>query len=268
MVKNRLYENGVIIAPSCEHSFFDAYREEFPEQDFRVFTIEEVEELFYLSMNEKAPSFLREKGYAEEDISAMIEILKRTQIKAYKNAKLNSFCDLLQEMMALGIAKRKEGVGEIFAGKSIVVRLYTDGLRLAKALESLPNICVSWDIRPKENGEPMPIRWVKESNEQDEIARKLIAEHPGEDLVLFGGDEHFGLPMLNEPFAPTGKTVLVLNAQSSLGFHDYPFAYLLTLEERQELGLVSLRERKRLHDASIASFLRQRNILKAIGIHD
>ena len=209
-----LYENAIFIAPSSEKGFFDAYRQAFPTSSFDTLTIEEVEAMFFYSYDDEALGLLLQKGYsyplAKELLKGLCHMKDK---KTYRSKKLQDLYPLFIELKEKGLFYQDAYPFQFFKGRNIVIRGYSDGKRIASALESLPNISLSWDKNPVQRDDLPPFYAFNDIHEElhalcNEIAAKLASNVAPEDVIIIGFPEECIYEMrrltayYHIPFAP------------------------------------------------------------------
>ena len=257
---NPLYENAILIAPSSEKGFFDAYRQEHPEQRFDVLTVEAVEAMFCYQYDVHAISVLKKSGYANKDVKAILDALCRFEKgKAYRSEKLQGLVPLFERLLLEGYLYRGENPFAFFRNRPIVIRGYADGKRIASAIESLPNIALSWDKLPPKRPKPIKLRRYADKKEelnaflaflQDELSSGIDPK----DMYLFGFDEthvpELPLAMADATFVtektiPEGSHVYLLDFSKSNYTPEPNDDGFFLDEEYRELKMPDSKERER-----------------------
>ena len=235
---NPLYENAILIAPISEEGFFNSYRQAFPKVKFDVLTIEEVEGMFALTHDEDAVLYLLEKGYPYPLAKELLIALDHMKEREYKSPKLQALIPLFEEMKKKGLLYQDALPFSFFKGRNIVIRGYSDGKRIASALESLPNISLSWDkVVPPRKDLPPYLEFEDIHQELhylcNSIAKLLLNDVKPSDIYVVGLPaeaymemelmcQAYHIPFVNPSvpslFAlPFAKKVLNLFAEKGLG---------------------------------------------------
>ena len=186
-----LYENAIIIAPTSEKGFFNAYHKAFPKTKFDVLTIEEVEKMFCYSYDEEALCHLVKLGYSYPLAKELLVGLSHMQDKDYRSEKLNSLVPLFKELRQAGLLYNDAYPFLFFKGRNILIRGYVDGFRIASALESLPNISLSWDIKEAPRKDLIKVFPFDDVHDElhalcNDIAGKLSQGYKPEDIFIVG----------------------------------------------------------------------------------
>ena len=146
MKRKRLYENSIIFAPEEQKSFFLAYRNEYPDADFKVLTLEETEKLFFYSYDDRALVYLLKKGYNYDYSSKLLKVLSKMKPNhSYKDFFLHQQESLFLELLEKGLLYNFSYPEEFFKGRNLVVSGYGSTSYLSTLLKDLPNIALSFD---------------------------------------------------------------------------------------------------------------------------
>lgn len=141
----KILEKSIVISPLSRQWIFLDYRNEYPEDDMILLTVEDLEKLFLYQHDDRAIRYLLSlgKGYheAKDILNAMAYI---NLDKTYCSTRLNNFKELAQEMVKLGYLYKDEYAYLMFKGRNIIIDGYPDGMRISRALDSVPNISMSW----------------------------------------------------------------------------------------------------------------------------
>lgn len=256
-----LYENAIFIAPSSEKGFFDAYRKAFPTSSFDHLTIEEVEAMFHYSYDEEALGFLIAKGYSYPLAKELLKGLCHMKEESYLSKKLQDLYLLFVELKEKGLLYQDAYPFQFFKGRNIVIRGYSDGKRIASALESLPNISLSWDKNPpKREGLP-PFYAFNDIHEElhaicNEIAAKLASNVAPEDIVIIGLPEE----CLYEMARLCSYYHIPFSKKRTASLYDLPFAkkILAKLDGESAEEILLEATKKQWGEDEIAVFLELR----------
>ena len=145
MEYRQLYDNAVIIAPREEWDFFFAYRKEYPNSSFSLFSEEDLEELFSFRHDDRALVRLLREGYSYEKASDILSAVKYLRLSDDPDQKLHELCRIRDDLLNDGLLFSSEYPERTFKGRSIVVHGYHDGTRISLVLRDLPNITLSYD---------------------------------------------------------------------------------------------------------------------------
>lgn len=146
MNRKRLYDNSIIFAPEEQKSFFLSYRNEYPDVDFKVLTLEETEKLFFYSYDDRALVYLLKKGYSYDYSTKLLRILSKMKPHhSYLDPFLQKQKPLFDELLSKGLLYNFSCPEEFFNGRNLVVSGYGSTAYLSSLLKDLPNIALSFD---------------------------------------------------------------------------------------------------------------------------
>lgn len=145
MEYRQLYDNAVIIAPREEWDFFFAYRKEFPNASFSLFSEEDLEELFSYRHDDRAIVRLVRDGYSYEKAVDVLSAIKNLYLADDSDPKLHELRLVRDSLLKDGLLFSAEYPERTFKDRSIVVHGYHDGTRISLVLRDLPNITISYD---------------------------------------------------------------------------------------------------------------------------
>lgn len=128
--------NSIVLAPRSLQGEFLKKKEDNPELDFYLFTLEEIEECFDYIADDRLLLFLLRKGYSLDYSYELLPILK--SVGLYKvDSKFNEFKLLQKEAIGLGLLKENEYANFEFVNKSIYVKGYFNRQYIEKVLNRL-----------------------------------------------------------------------------------------------------------------------------------
>ena len=141
----KILESSIVISPLSRQWIFLDYRNEYPEDDMILLTVEDLEKLFLYEHDDRAIRYLLSLGKGFHEAKDMLKAMAYINLdKTYRSTRLNYFKALVQEMVKLGYLYKDEYAYRMFAGRNIIIDGYPDGTRISRALDSVPNISMSW----------------------------------------------------------------------------------------------------------------------------
>lgn len=148
MIKRRkLYEDSLIFTPRENFPFFYAYRNTYPDVDFKLLSIEDVEKMFSYSHDDRALIFLLKKGMNYDKANKTLKALSRMKKdKTYKDPYLNQIYPYFLELLDKGYLYNNEYPFEFFKNRNMVISRYGDASYLSSLIKDLPNIALSYDL--------------------------------------------------------------------------------------------------------------------------
>lgn len=147
MRKKDLYDNAILIAPPSMKRALLSYRAEYPEQNFSIYSVEEIESSFSYHHDDRLIIDLIKRGYGYLQATEIADVLDhmRHNEKGYKNKKLLDLQPIFEESVENGHLFRTEYPEKTFARRQYVLLGYYEGRRISEALSGMPNIGVLWD---------------------------------------------------------------------------------------------------------------------------
>ena len=262
-LRSHHYGGAVIFAPKSEEAYFEHYRKAFPSEDFRVYTIEETQELFAYDLVGDAVGYLESKGYYSREASNLVEYLRFMTGRQYKNAWLKEHMPLVEELLEKGYFQKKSDPAEIFCNKVLFIRGYNSGKRIAEILQDLPNISVNWDTGRATFKDEEIMRHEYPTFEKClDAIRHYVKKHGKNAYLRYEGikplpDDILELKRLEGPFIPTGAKVIYLETPSR------PLRQVDFLSDKalKELHLASVSELEALRRNDEDFFLRNEGVV-------
>ena len=133
MIKRRkLYEDAIIFTPRENFPFFYEYRNTYPDVDFKLLSIEDVEKMFSYSYDDRALIFLLKKGMNYDKANKTLKALSRMKKgKTYKDPYLNQIYPYFLELLDKGYLYNNEYPFEFFKNRNMVISGYGDASYLS-----------------------------------------------------------------------------------------------------------------------------------------
>lgn len=244
MKHQRLFEHSLIISPSCRKEYFLRYRNQYPEDDIVLMSVEELEDLFHYHHDLRAVRYLIKKGKGYKEAKDILKCLEYIDLKkAYQSKRLKEFQHLAGEMVAMGLLYKDEYALKLFKGRDIIIDGYPEGKRISYALDNVPNISMNWFKNGEENEDYPKVATFSNIYEELHYVCNLIADDIAHgtkpsDILISGYSEEFYLPfsLMSNAYGftiafPNEKTLLQTNL-----VRDF-FATLDNLEDVDEAGL-------------------------------
>lgn len=243
------YDNALIIAPEEEGEYFVRYRKAFPEERFDVRSLEEIEEMFCLSLTKEGQAEIQSLFPGEIAAKRVSFLIKRLKKHDYVSPQIQALLPLRDELRSKGFLVEKEDSSSFFAKRPLIIRGYYEGKAIADALQELPNISLSWDYgRPIPRLAPLEPCFASNMEEATQLlldAKRDLNSLP--TLYAPGAidlpDALKSLPHGSSPFLVPEQTVLVLQKEGVPLFQELDLQ--LEDEAMAELGLPNLAERQR-----------------------
>lgn len=155
MEYRQLYENAIIVAPKSEWDYFYAYRKQYPEAQFSLYSEEDLESLFAYHYDDRAVVALLEKGFSYERTLDSLNAIALLHCSDDADPKIHSLCLLRDELRKASLLYEDVAPERTFLGKSLVIHGYHDGKRISLAIKDLPNMTISYDPVSQPNS-PLP----------------------------------------------------------------------------------------------------------------
>ncbi len=155
MRKKDLYDNAILIAPPSMKRALLSYRAEYPEQNFSIYSVEEIESAFSYHHDDRLIIDLIKKGYGHLEATEIASVLDHMKEKkdGYKSKKLRDLQPLFEEYRRNEYLFKLEYPEKTFGNRQYVLLGYYSGKRISAALSEMPNIGVVWDgmVSPRED---------------------------------------------------------------------------------------------------------------------
>ena len=110
MRKRDLYDNAILIAPPSMKRALLSYRAVYPEQNFSIYSVEEIESAFSYHHDDRLIIDLIKKGYGYLEATEIADVLDhmRHNEKGYKNKKLLDLLPIFEESVENALALEVE----------------------------------------------------------------------------------------------------------------------------------------------------------------
>ncbi len=209
MRKRDLYDNAILIAPPSMKRALLSYRAEYPEQNFSIYSVEEIESAFSCHHDDRLIIDLIQKGYGYLQATEIADVLDHMakKEKGYSSKKLRDLQPFFDESTQNGHLFRIEYPEKTFGNRQYVVLGYYDGKRISEALSSMPNIGLLWDgMTPPREGKVELHSFPDVHGEFHYVCNrvaKLIDDGVNpEDIYLIGLDEasYFEFSLMAESY--------------------------------------------------------------------
>ena len=155
MRKRDLYDNAILIAPPSMKRALLSYRAEYPEQNFSIYSVEEIESAFSYHHDDRLIIDLIKKGYGYLEATEIANVLDHMKDKkdGYKSKKLRDLQPLFEKYRQNGYLFKLDYPERTFGNRQYVLLGYYSGKRISAALSEMPNIGVVWDgvVAPRED---------------------------------------------------------------------------------------------------------------------
>ena len=202
MEHKNLLDKCTIIAPSSRHARFRRYNVEYPDADIIVMTLEELQRCFcYFLEKEEIEKDLRKAFQKPEEIEFAFIVLEHINLdRDYPIEGLNAFRHQADDYLKKGLITKLDLAPRLFQDRAIIIDGYHDGTPISRALDSVPNICVSWFPNPEMKKEyPRIAKFVSVDTECEEVMRMIgddiIAGIDPGDIVIQGAIESYLNPL-------------------------------------------------------------------------
>jgi hypothetical protein len=190
------YEGAVIIAPEEEREYFLRLREASAEVSFDFYTRENLFDTFAYSFDERAVTFMLNKGYSYPLALDMLSAMSRMLKDEYLSEKLRMLVPLRDELIVRGLLYKTPYPERSFLGRNVLIRDYPSGDKIVAALAELPNMAVSYDIMPSHKKNTQTVHAFTDVYEELHYVFNLIAQDidhgsAPESIYLLGVDESY-----------------------------------------------------------------------------
>lgn len=142
-----LYDNSIIITPRENFPYFYEFRNKFPELDFKVISLEDVEKMFSYTYDDRSLIYLLKKGLNYDKASKTLKALSRMKLgKSYKDSYLQQIYPYFLDLLEKGYLYNNMVPEAYFKNRKILISGYGSGTYLSSLIKDLPNIALSYDL--------------------------------------------------------------------------------------------------------------------------